>query len=191
MDIRVSGRSVEVGDAFKAHAQDRLQGIADKYFSRAVSAQVTLGHEAHGYGFHVDCTMHVGQGVVLKAEARGSDAHGALEGAADRIEKQLRRYKRRLKNHHGAGDRELVVESAASFIVEHNPESEDEPEGDNPVIIAETTADIPTVCVSDAVMLMDLAHAPALMFRNGRGGALSMVYRRADGHIGWVDSQQK
>jgi ribosomal subunit interface protein len=191
MEIRVSGRGVEVGTAFKDHATQRLQAISDKYFSRALSSLVTLGHEAHGYGFHVDCTMHIGQGVVLKAEGKGNEAHGALDGAADRIEKQLRRYKRRLKNHHPAGDREVAIESADYSVVEHNAEEDDVAEGDNPVIIAETKTNIPTVCVSDAVMLMDLAHAPALMFRNGKAGSLSMVYRRADGHIGWVDSGQK
>jgi ribosomal subunit interface protein len=190
MEIRVTGRGVEIGAAFKDHASQRMQAISDKYFSRALSSLVTLGHEAHGYGFHVDCTMHVGQGVVLKAEGKGNEAHGALDGAADRIEKQLRRYKRRLKNHHG-GERDVDVEAAAYSVVEHSADEEDVAEGDNPVIIAETKTNIPTVSVSDAVMLMDLSHAPALMFRNGKAGSLSMVYRRADGHIGWIDSGQK
>jgi ribosomal subunit interface protein len=187
MDVTVAGRSVDIGDAFKSHARQRLQDISEKYFTRAMSSHVTLGHEAHGHGFHVDCTMHVRRGVVLKAEARGSDAHGALDGAAQRIEKQLRRYKRRLNNHHNDASPEMDVAQAAYTVLEQDPQDE-APEGDNPIIIAESTAEIPSVCVSDAVMLMDLKHAPALMFRDTKSGQMSMVYRRADGHIGWVES---
>jgi ribosomal subunit interface protein len=187
MDIRVSGHNVDVGDAFKGHARDRLQAIADKYFSRALSSQVTLAPGAHGHGFHVDCTMHVRRGVLLKAEAGGQDAHGALEGAAERIEKQLRRYKRKLKNHHAEPRDELAVNDASAFIVQAHPDHEEVPEENHPVIIAESIVAIPTVSVSDAVMLMDLAHAPALMFRNKQSDRLAMVYHRSDGHIGWVE----
>ncbi len=187
MDVTVAGRSVEIGDAFKLHAQSRLQEIANKYFTRAMRGHVTLGHEAHGHGFHVDCTMHVRRGVVLKAEARGGDAHGAFQGAADRIEKQLRRYKRRLTNHNAEHVRDEDVSDAAYTVLGQH-DAEDVPEGDNPIIIAETRTDIPTVAVSDAVMLMDLKHAPALLFRDSKNGNMAMVYRRDDGHIGWVDA---
>jgi ribosomal subunit interface protein len=189
MDVTVAGRSVEIGEAFRLHARQRLIDISEKYFTRAMSSHVTLGHEAHGHGFHVDCTMHVRRGVVLKAEARGNDAHNALDGAAERIEKQLRRYKRRLSNHHADAARETDVADAAYTVLGQHDEHE-APEGDNPVIVAESKTEIPSVSVSDAVMLMDLKHAPALMFRNTRSGQMSMVYRRADGHIGWVESGQ-
>jgi ribosomal subunit interface protein len=188
MEIRVSGHNVEIGDAFKMHATSRLQAIADKYFSRALSSQVTLGNGAHGHGFHVDCAMHVRRGVILKAEASAADAHAALDGAAERIDKQLRRYKRKLKNHHAEPKSELTVNDASAYVVQAHPEHEEVPEENHPVIIAESAATIPTVSVSDAVMLMDLAHAPALLFRNSRSGQLGMVYHRADGHIGWIES---
>jgi ribosomal subunit interface protein len=189
MDIRISGRSVEIGQALRSRAEQRLDEIADKYFARALSAAVTVGREAHGHGFHVDCSMHVQQGVMLKAEASAAEANAAFDAAAERIEKQLRRYKRRLKNHQtGANGKDFAVEPASAYVVEQVDHEAEVPEGDNPVIIAETAATIPTVSVSDAVMLMDLAHAPALMFRNAGRGTLSLVYRRPDGHIGWVDS---
>lgn len=189
MDIRITGRQVDVGQALRTRAEGRLAEIADKYFSRALSASVTVGREAHGHGFHVDCNMHVSQGVILKAEASAAEAHAAFDAAADRVEKQLRRYKRRLRNHQGPGaGRVVTVEQAAAYVVQDTAPDDEVPEGDNPVIIAESAAEIPTVSVSDAVMLMDLAHAPALMFRNAGRGTLSFVYRRPDGHIGWVDS---
>jgi ribosomal subunit interface protein len=187
MDVTVAGRSVDIGDAFKVHAQTRLQDIASKFFSRAMSSHVTLGHEAHGHGFHVDCTMHVRRGVVLKAEARGGDAHGAFDSAASRIEKQLRRYKRRLTNHHMENGKDFEFSEAAYTVLGHH-DADEAPEGDNPIIIAETRTDVPTVAVSDAVMLMDLKHAAALMFRDSKSGNIAMVYRREDGHIGWVDA---
>lgn len=189
MDIRVSGRQVDVGEAFRTHVEERLHQIADRFFSRSISATVTLGRQAHGYGFHVDCIMHVPQGVMLKAEASNSDPHLAFDSAADRIEKQLRRYKQRLKDHHNGSVRALEVTPAAYTVLEKNPE-EEVPETQAPVIVAETQTSIPIVSVSDAVMLMDLRHTPALMFRNAGNGHLSMVYRREDGHIGWVEPQK-
>jgi ribosomal subunit interface protein len=192
MDIRVTGRQVDVGDSFKTLVNDRLTQIADKYFSRALSASVTLGRQAHGYGFHVDCAMHVRQGVLLKAEGSGGEAPAAFDEAAEHIEKQLRRHKRRLKSHASQSPREFAA-SAANYIVLQDF-AEDDAEApapanaeDHPVIVAETQTQVPTASVSDAVMLMDLRNAPALLFVNAKTNALNMVYRRADGHIGWVD----
>jgi ribosomal subunit interface protein len=196
MDIRVSGRQVDVGDAFKARAALRLNGIAEKYFSRALSASVTLSREAHGHGFHVDCAMHVRQGILLKAEGNAGDANFAFDEAAEHIEKQLRRHKRRLKSHSNGALRGFDASAAAAYVIRDLPVLEPafEDVGDAadcaaeaPVIIAETTLEVPTASVSDAVMLMDLQQAPALMFRNAKSGALNMIYRRKDGHIGWVD----
>lgn len=189
MDIRIAGRQVEVGEAFRSHALQKLDEIVQTYFPRAQSASVTVGRIAHGHGFDVDITMHVRQGVQLKADAKDdSEAKIAFDHAAERIAKQLRRYKNRLKNHHADALRDVSVQIASSYVVEQTPHEEEVPVGDNPVIIAETKTEIPTVSVSDAVMLMDLAHAPALMFKNAGTGHYCMVYRRADGHIGWVDS---
>ncbi|MEP9358934.1 ribosome-associated translation inhibitor RaiA [Sphingomonas sp. KR3-1] len=190
MDIRVSGHQVETGAALKAQVNERLQGIADKYFSRAISSQATFGKGPHDNGFTCDIVMHVMQGLVLKAANTGMEAHGAFDGAADRIDKQLRRYTRRLK------DRQNGVVSAfaengaydnnAGYTLFQEPADEEEP-SDAPLIIAETRVDVPDATVSDAVMMLDLRHTNALLFRNSATGAHNMVYRRGDGTIGWVE----
>jgi ribosomal subunit interface protein len=189
MDIRVSGHQVETGDALKERVTDRLQGIADKYFSRALSSQVTFGKGPHDNGFTCDIIAHVMQGLVLKASNKGQDANGAFDGASDRIETQLRRYTRRLKDRHN-GEALAVAEAGA---YDDNAgytlfeESKDEEPGDSPLIIAETRVDVPDATVSDAVMMLDLRNTNALLFRNSGTGAFNMVYRRGDGTIGWVE----
>ncbi len=192
MDIRVSGHQVETGDALQSQVQDRLQAIADKYFSRAISAQVTFGKGPHDNRFKCDVVAHVMQGLVLKASNEGTDAHGAFDGAADKIEKQLRRYMRRLKDRKAAaaavnGDAELV--DTAGYTLFQESTDEDEP-GDAPLIIAETRVDVPEASVSDAVMMLDLRNTQALMFMNSKTGSYNMVYRRGDGTIGWVEPQR-
>jgi ribosomal subunit interface protein len=193
MDIRVSGHQVDVGDALKGHVQDRLQGIADKYFSRAISAHTTFGKGPHDAGFTCDIVAHVTQGLVLKGSNNGMDAHGAFDGAADKIEKQLRRYTRRLKDRNTNGmtaaDNGLAYDGAldnANYTIFGAAEEEEEA-GDHPLIIAETRVDIPDASVSDAVMMLDLRNTGALMFKNSGTGAYNMVYRRGDGTIGWVE----
>ena len=188
MQINVSGRKISVGAALRVHIEQRLQGIVDKYFSRSIEAAVTVAREAHL--FRIDCSVHVNQGITLQAHGEGEDVYGAFDAAADRIEKQLRRYKRRIKNHHGAGRRDAAASlTAQAYVLAPEEEGGDEamPPGDQPIIIAETRTEIPHVSVGDAVMLMDLAEAPAFMFRNSRNNELNMVYRRPDGNIGWID----
>ena len=191
MDIRVSGHQVETGDALQGLVQDRLQGIADKYFSRAISAQVTFGKGAHDAGFTCDIVAHVMRGVVLKARNDGYEAQGAFAGAADKIEKQLRRYMRRLNDRKGAdvadGGEANGYDNAGYTLFQES--MEDEP-GDAPLIIAETRVDVPEASVGDAVMMLDLRNTQALMFRNSGTGAYNMVYRRGDGTIGWVEPQR-
>ncbi len=194
MDIRVSGHQVETGEALKGHVRDRLQGIADKYFSRAISAQATFGKGPHDNRFKCDVVAHVMQGLVLKASNDGSDAHGAFDGAADKIEKQLRRYMRRLKDRKAGagtlnGEAEGDVDGNAGYTLFQEPSDDEEP-GDAPLIIAETRVDVPDATVSDAVMMLDLRNTQALMFRNSGTGAYNMVYRRGDGTIGWVEPQR-
>jgi len=188
MDIRISGHQVEVGAALQGHVADRLNGIADKYFSRAISAQVTFSKGPHDTGFLCDIIAHVMQGVVLKGSGQAQEAHPAFEAAADRIEKQLRRYMRRLKDHKGQANAELDL-NAAYTVFATEEEEEDDGGAENPVIIAETRVDIPDSSVSDAVMMLDLRNTTALLFRNSGTGTLNMVYRREDGNIGWVEPQ--
>jgi len=190
MEIRVSGHQVETGQAFRDHVSDRLAAIADKYFSRTISAHVTLSNGPHD-SFQCDIVMHVMQGLVLKGANRANGpANIAFDGAADRIEKQLRRYMRRLKDKNGAQTLDSLplvdtLDNADYRVFEATAEEDLPP--DAPLTIAETKVDIPTASVSDAVMMMDLRNTTALMFTNSRTGILNMIYRREDGNIGWVE----
>lgn len=188
MDVRVSGHQVDTGDALREHVNDRMQAIADKYFSRSISAQVTFGHGPHG-SFSCDIVAHVMQGVVLKANGQGVEAHPAFDAAAERVETQLRRYMRRLKGRQSA-PMAGGVDDNAGYTVFQPPADEQEPEADHPPIVAETRVDVPEASVSDAVMMLDLRHTNALLFKNMGTGALNMVYRRGDGTIGWVEPQR-
>ena len=186
MDIRVSGHQIDTGEALQTQVEGRLSMIADKFFARAISAQVTFGKGPYDHSFTCDIVAHVPQGVVLKGHGAAPVAPAAFELAADRIEKQLRRYKRRLKDRHAQSAHAEVLE--AGYTVFAPPLEEEEPV-DNPPVVAETRTDIPTASVSDAVMLLDLRNTNALMFRNSGTGSFNMVYRRGDGTIGWVEPQ--
>ena len=191
MDVRVSGHRVDTGEALRSHVRDRLTGMADRFFSRAISAHVTFGKGPHDHNFTCDIVAHVSQGVILKGSGQASDAHPAFDQAAERIEKQLRRYTGRLKDRHGAGLVQALEEAPADagYTVFEAPGDEEEP-SENPAIIAETKVDIPDASVSDAVMLLDLRNTNALLFRNSGTGKFNMVYRRGDGTIGWVEPQR-
>ncbi|WP_373476615.1 ribosome hibernation-promoting factor, HPF/YfiA family [Sphingorhabdus sp.] len=186
MDIRVSGHQVETGEALQSHVEKRLNAIAGKYFSKALSSHATFGRGPHER-FTSDIVMHVMQGLVLKGRGEAQDAHVALDQAADRIEKQLRRYMRRLQDRHAQSAHALREEEAAYTVFDGGDFTEDVPPPDAPVIVAEMSVDIPESTVSDAVMLMDLRNTPALLFKNTGTGRHNMVYRREDGTIGWVE----
>ncbi|AHE56696.1 ribosome hibernation-promoting factor, HPF/YfiA family [Sphingomonas sanxanigenens] len=186
MDIRISGHQVETGDALKAHVGERLQGIADKYFARAISANVTFGKGPHDARFVCDIVAHVMQGVILKSSSMGGEAHPAFDGAADKIETQLRRYMRRLKARNGSASAGEIPVDAGYTLFAETVEQEEEV-ADNPPVIAETRVDVPDASVSDAVMMLDLRHTNALLFKNSGTGTYNMVYRRGDGTIGWVE----
>ena len=187
VDVRVTGHQLEIGESLRDLAVNRMQSLTEKYFSRAVAANVTVSPGPHN-DFVCDIVAPVAQGMVLKAQHRAPEANIAFEGAGDKIEKQLRRYAKRLKEHkgNGAGD---FVESAGYTIFAPAPESEPDSEeaSDHPAIIAETKVDIPEATVSDAVMMLDLRNTNALMFKNRASGELNMIYRRDDGNIGWVE----
>ncbi len=187
MDIRVSGHQLDTGEALQQHVTDRMNAMADKYFSRAISAHTTFGRGPHD-AVTSDIVAHVMQGVVLKGRGEARDAHVAFEQAADRIEKQLRRYMRRLKDR-GSAQAPAPVEAIdlnAGYTVFDGGADEQEA-GDAPVIVAETRVDVPTATVSDAVMMLDLRNTTALLFVNARTEKHNMVYRREDGTIGWVE----
>ncbi len=191
MDIRLSGHQVDTGAALNTHVHERLAAIADKYFARALSANVTLSKGPHDVGFGCDIIAHVMQGVILKGAGRAMDAHLAFEDAALKVEKQLRRYVRRLKDKHASAVQSAdkvpgQIDADAKYIVFDAGPDEVEA-GDAPLIVAETKVDIPESSVSDAVMMLDLRNTNALLFKHSSTGVFNMVYRRGDGTIGWVE----
>lgn len=195
MDIRVSGHQVDTGEALKSHVADRLEAIAEKYFSRTISAQVTFRTAPHG-AFHCDIVCHVMAGLILKGSGEAQEAHPAFDQAAERIETQLRRYMRRLKDRHtqaAAAEAQRVSSysvddiDGAGYTIFAAAAEEEEEMADAPLIVAETRVDIPQASVSDAVMMLDLRNTNALLFVNAGTAAYNMVYRRHDGTIGWVE----
>lgn len=184
MDVRVSGHQVDTGESLRDHAQRRVAEITQKYFSRSVGANVTFGRGPNN-DYTCDIVAPVVQGVVLKASYSGREPEIAFNGAADRIEKQLRRYTNRLKEHKVDETAQAYVENAAYTIF--SPVAEKGGQAEFPAIVAETRVDIPEASVSDAVMLMDLRNTTALMFKNLATGEFNMIYRREDGNIGWVE----
>lgn len=186
MDIRVSGHQMDTGEALQSHASERLTGIVDKYFSQALSSHVTFG-KAPASAFRCDIVMHVMQGLILKGSGIAHDAHLALDQAAEKIDKQLRRYKRRLKDRHEQVAHAMREEEAAYTIFAEPEDHHEEIVVDAPVVIAETRVDVPETTVSDAVMMLDLRNTNALLFKNAGTGKHNMVYRRGDGSIGWVE----
>jgi len=193
MDIRVSGHQIDTGEALRSHAEERLTQVVGKYFSRALSSVVTVG-KAPGGAFRCDIITHVRQGLILKGAGIAHDAHHALDQAAEKIDTQLRRYKRRLKDRHEAAthaaradDAAFTANAAYTIFVEPTAGEDEEVTVDAPLVIAEMRVDVPETTVSDAVMMLDLRNTNALLFKNAGTGKHNMVYRRGDGSIGWVE----
>lgn len=186
MDVRVAGHQVDTGESLREHAQRRVQDITEKYFSRSVGASVTFGRGPNN-DYTCDIIAPVVQGVVLKASGSGREPQLAFNGAADRIEKQLRRYTTRLREHKVDEGAQAYVENAVYTIFSGATAEGDEEQPEFPAIVAETRVDIPESSVSDAVMLMDLRNTTALLFKNSATGMFNMIYRREDGNIGWVE----
>jgi ribosome hibernation promoting factor len=183
MSLRISGKNLDIGDAFRIQVETRLGEALKKYFDGGFTGHVTL--ERDGPGFKTECVIHLDTGILLQAEGRAQDPHQSFDKAAERIEKRLRRYKRRLKEHHPARRGETL--SATSYVIAAPDEETEVPLDDSPAIIAEESTDLETMTVGRAVMAMDLADAPVVVFRHAGHGGVNVVYRRRDGHIGWID----
>jgi ribosomal subunit interface protein len=198
MSLRVSGKNIDVGEALRARVNERIAGATAIYFDGGFSGHVTIGKE--GYGFRTECVIHLDSGIVLEADAHAADAYASADQAALRLEKRLRRYKHRLKDHqaprsngqaHGRNAgvvRERAALEAQSYVIAAPVHDSDEEEAPwNPVIIAESTTTLKQLSVSDAVMELDMTGVPVIVFRHAGHGRVNLVYRRADGHIGWID----
>jgi ribosomal subunit interface protein len=193
MRIQVAGRQMDVGEALRTRIEDELTNGIGKYFNRATDAVVTVARNGGG-SIEVDCTVHLASGISLQAEGQGGDAHGAFDVALGKLEKRVRRYKRRLTNHHTSNKSPLPAEDASAYVLAPLQEDGETDTGlgeqTSPLVIAETKVAVRTMTVSTAVLQLDLTEAPALMFRNAAHGGLNVVYRRADGNVGWIDPER-
>lgn len=183
--LRVSGKSVDVGDALRTRIKEKVEEALSKYFKHGSSGHVTVSRE--GSGFRADCILHLDSGTVLEAHGLAQDAVAAADDAAIKIEKRLRRYKRRLKDR-SATIRALEAQQlAANYVIEAPDEEAEEQEDWSPVTIAESTAALPEFSVSDAIAELDLTGAAVVVFRHAGSGGINIVYKRRDGNIGWID----
>ena len=193
MTLRISGKSISVGETLRSRVSERTDEVLRKYFDGNYSGHITLSKD--GFGFRTDCSLHLDSGITLEADSNATDAYASADQALVMIEKRLRRYKSRLKDRsarktyaasmaiaelNGAGL------DAPSYIIEA-PESEDEVTEYSPVIIAEATKSLKRLSVSEAVMELDLTGAACIVFQHGSSGRVNIIYRRADGNVGWVD----
>ncbi|MEM9429009.1 MAG: ribosome-associated translation inhibitor RaiA [Pseudomonadota bacterium] len=185
MRIQVNGKQIDVGDALRTHVTTRLSEVVDKFAIPPVEAQVTFSRDAHQ--FVADTSVHLASGFTVQAKGRATDIYDGFEAAAARMEKQLRRYKRRLKDHHHKRSEPIDAIGAPSYILEAEADEAEEPASLDPLIIAEMETKVHSLSVGEAVMQMELAGAPLVVFRNESHGGVNVVYRREDGNIGWVD----
>jgi ribosomal subunit interface protein len=187
MQLSVKGKQLNVGDALRTHVSDSLSRILGKYFGDAIEVSVTISRDGHMYRAVV--AAHVGRGIQVQAQGAAKEPYPAFDTAAEHLAKRLRRYKRRLRDHRKDSGPKAETLLAQQYILAGDDEeesAEDVGQG-QPAVVAEMTTEIPSLTVSEAVMRMDLADQPALMFRNSSHSGLNMIYRRADGNIGWID----
>jgi ribosomal subunit interface protein len=188
MTLRISGKSISVGDALRGRVSERTEEVLRKYFDGNYSGHITLSKD--GFGFRTDCALHLDSGITLEADSNAADAYASADQALLMIEKRLRRYKSRLKDRSArkahAASEALAGMDAPSYVIEAPPEG-DEVTAYSPVIIAEATTSLKRLSVSEAVMELDLTGANCLVFQHGSSGRVNIIYRRPDGNVGWID----
>jgi ribosomal subunit interface protein len=189
MQIKITGQQLDVGDSLSAHISEALDAVVEKYFGQAIDASVVLTRER--FSIRADLAVHIGRGIYVRAHESADDAYAAFDVAAAHLGKRLRRHKRRLRDHHAARENAKTVRAQQYILAPYELVANDgddvDIESDNPVIVAEDQTEIENLTVSEAVMRMDLADVPAMVFRNAGNGGLNVVYRRSDGNIGWID----
>lgn len=186
MRYQVSGKHIDIGQALKSHVEEELGSIVGKYAERPTDAVVIFSKDAHE--FVCEATVHLSTGLTAQAKANANEIYASLDRCVEKMETQLRRYKRRLKDHHREREQPVEFLGASSYILAASDDTdESEPDTLQPMIIAETKAELPTVSVGEAVMQMEISGAPVLVFRNEGNNGINVVYRRDDGNIGWVE----
>jgi ribosomal subunit interface protein len=195
MQLTVSGKQVDLSDALRVHVSEHLDGITNKFFDHALEAHVTFS-KARSF-FTCDINVHAGRGVTVRGEGEAGDAHAAFDDAAEHIAKRLRRYRQRVNDHARDVEPPEKPEAGRRYILRdedvlpaapaRNGRAQPEADTLHATIIAEAETVIETLSVRDAVMHLDLAYQQVMMFRNKKNGHLNVVYRRTDGHIGWID----
>jgi ribosomal subunit interface protein len=194
MTVRVSGKSISVGEALRGRVSERTEEVLRKYFDGNYSGHITLSKD--GFGFRTDCSLHLDSGITLEAESNAADAYASADQALLQIEKRLRRYKSRLKDRserkaHAAAAAMAEIDAPAldapSYIIEAPASDGEDETAYNAVIIAEATTALKRLSVSEAVMELDLTGAPVIVFQHGSSGRVNIIYRRPDGNVGWVD----
>jgi ribosomal subunit interface protein len=195
MTLRVSGKSISIGEALRGRVSERTEEVLRKYFDGNYSGHITLSKD--GFGFRTDCALHLDSGITLEADSNAADAYASADQALLMIEKRLRRYKSRLKDRssrkaHAASAALAEIDGAAldalSYVIEAPAsDTEGEMDGYSPVIIAEATTSLRRLSVSEAVMELDLTGAACVVFQHGSSGRVNVIYRRADGNVGWID----
>lgn len=187
MRYQISGKQIDIGEALQTHVKTEIDEIVEKYPGRPTDVLVVFSKD--GFGYCCETVVHLSTGLTVQASAKGTEIYAAFDAASIKMEKQLRRYKRRLKDHHRERSQPVELSGASSYILAaHDDSGEEEPESLQPIIVAEMEAKIPSLSVGEAVMQMELAGAPVLVFRNEKQDRnVNVVYRRDDGNIGWID----
>lgn len=191
MQITVSGKGVDVGQAFIQYAESKIEEVIGKYTDRVTNVDVIASKVSHLFNISMHGNMGTHEHMLIKSSGSAGDIHSALDEALAKIEKQLRRYKRKITNHHKVMSDKPVGKAKKYVLTSEAGEQENEPDAANGVVIAEKPTAIETLTVSEAVMRMDLQDLPALMFYNAGNGRMNVVYRRADGNISWVDPEEQ
>jgi ribosomal subunit interface protein len=194
MQFSVTGKQMDVGNALSQHIELSVTNIVGKYFGTGIEGHAVLSREG-GHLYCCDLSVHIGRGILMQASETDADPYQASDKAAERIAKRMRRYKRRLRDHHNGLEHKFQEALQAQYAILAPESDEDDepgtvPDSGQPMVIAEMTTEIPTLTVGEAVMRMDLADKPTMMFRNSAHGGLNVVYRRKDGHIGWIDPRE-
>lgn len=184
MRIQVTGRQIDIGEALRDHVEAELLAAVSKYHDVVIDAEVTFSRDAHAY--KADAVVKLARGLTAKASDKANEIYAAFDGLAEKIEKQVRRYKRRLIQHRGD---QAHAHPAAAYVIASASDEDEHTDSLNPVVIAEMKTKLQSLSVGEAVMKMELEDAPFLLFRNDAHGGVNIVFRREDGNIGWIDPE--